>query len=66
KTQGMSWGSLNRMGRVGRRNDYFNRPFCFRETQDSQVPEERMAQKDKRGLRDWLGMRVPQEQQERR
>lgn len=36
------------------------------ETQDSQVPEERMVQKDKRGLRDWLGMRVPQEQQERR
>lgn len=36
------------------------------ETQDSQVPEERMVQKDKRDLRDCLGMRVPQEQQERR
>lgn len=36
------------------------------ETRDSQVPEERMAQKDKRGLRDCLVMRAPQEQQGRR
>lgn len=36
------------------------------ETQDSQVPEERMVLKDKRGPRDWLGTRVLQEQQGRR
>lgn len=36
------------------------------ETRDSQVPGERMVQKDKRGLRDCLAMRVPQEQQGRR
>lgn len=36
------------------------------EPRDSQVPEERMAQKDKRGLRGCLVMRVPREQQGRR
>lgn len=41
-------------------------PFYLREIQDSQVPEERMAQKDQRGLRACLVMRVPQEQQGRR
>lgn len=35
-------------------------------TRDSQVPEERMVQKDKRGLRGCLVMRVPPEQQGRR
>ena len=36
------------------------------ETPDPQVPEERMVQKDKRGLGDCLVMRVLQEQQGRR
>lgn len=40
--------------------------FYLRETQDSQAPEERMAQKDKRGPRDCLVMKAPQEQQGRR